>query len=167
VLSGAQLPPLGSFIATSWGIVLAMGLALLLWATLYRTVWGYELRATGANRDAAEAAGIPTRRRMVEAMLLAGAFAGLAGAVEVCGVQYRFFEGFPSEYGFDGIAVALMGANHPGWTVLTAYALGALRNGAYNLHVVTGAPKEIAMIVQAALILYVAALRLRRGRLEG
>lgn len=167
VLASAQLPPLGSFIATSWGIALAAGIALLLWAILYRAVWGYETRATGANRDAADAAGVPTRRRIVEAMLLAGAFAGLAGAIEVCGSQYRFFEGFPSEYGFDGIAVALMGANHPAWTILTAFALGALRNGTYNLHVVTGAPKEIAMIVQAALILYVAALRLRRGRLEG
>lgn len=167
VLSSAQLPPLGNFISTSWGIVLAIGLAMLLWLVLYRTVWGYETRATGANRDAADAAGIPTKRRIIEAMLLAGAFAGLAGAVEVCGSQYRFFEGFPSEYGFDGIAVALMGANHPAWTMLTAFALGALRNGTYNLHVVTGAPKEIALIVQAALILYVAALRLRRGRLEG
>ncbi|GBC93514.1 hypothetical protein HRbin15_02005 [bacterium HR15] len=167
VRASAQLPPLGNFIATSWGIVLTVVIAMLLWAILYRTVWGYETRATGANRDAADAAGIPTRRRILEAMLLAGALAGLAGAIEVCGSQYRFFEGFPSEYGFDGIAVALMGANHPAWTTLTAFALGALRNGAYNLHVVTGAPKEIAMIVQAVLILYVAALRLRRGRLEG
>ncbi|MCS7066976.1 MAG: ABC transporter permease [Fimbriimonadales bacterium] len=167
VLASAQLPPLGDFVATSWGIALAIAVAMLMWAVLYRTVWGYETRATGANRDAADAAGVPTRRRIIEAMLLAGAFAGLGGAIEVCGSQYRFFEGFPSEYGFDGIAVALMGVNHPAWTVLTAFALGALRNGAYNLHVVTGAPKEIAMIVQAALILYVAALRLRRGRMEG
>ncbi len=167
VLTSAQLPPLGSFTTTSWGLVMTIAMALLLWALLYRTVWGYETRATGANRDASDAAGVPTRRRIIEAMLLSGALAGLAGVVEVCGSQYRFFEGFPSEYGFDGIAVALMGANHPAWTVLTAFVLGALHNGTYNLHVVTGAPKEIAIIVQAVLILYVAALRLRRGRLEG
>jgi ABC-type uncharacterized transport system permease subunit len=167
VAASAHLPPLGGLMNTSWGFVLTLLLALLLWLWLYRTVWGYELRATGANREAADAAGIPTRRYLIVAMLLAGALAGLGGAVEVCGTQYRFFEGFPSEYGFDGIAVALMGANHPAWSVLTAFVLGALRNGTYNLHVVTGAPKEIATIVQAVLILYVAALRLRRARLEG
>ncbi len=167
VLASAQLPALGNFSLTSWGFVLAILMALGLWALLYRTVWGYELRATGANRDAADAAGIPTRRHLIGAMLISGALAGLAGAVEVCGMQYRFFEGFPSEYGFDGIAVALMGANHPAWTILSAFVLSALRNGTYNLHVITGAPKEIAIVVQAVLILYVAALRLRRGRLEG
>ncbi|MCS7301579.1 MAG: ABC transporter permease [Fimbriimonadales bacterium] len=163
----AQLPLLGEgFLQASWGLAIAVLTALGLWAVLYRTVWGYEVRATGANRDAADAAGAPTARRMTEAMLLAGALAGLAGAIEVCGTQHRFFEGFPSEYGFDGIAVALLAGNHPALALLTAWLMSALRVGAFQLHAVTGAPKEIATAAQAVLILYVAAVYLRKRRLE-
>ncbi len=163
----AQLPPLGSFMQTSWGFVIAVMLALVLWAVLFRTVWGYEVRATGANRDAAEAGGVPVNRRTLQAMLLAGGMAGLAGAIEVVGTQYRFFEGFPADYGFDGIAVALLGANHPALAVVSAWVMSALRGGTYYLHIETGAPKEIAVIVQAVLILYVAAVYLRKRRVEG
>lgn len=167
VLTSAQLAPLGAFLSTTWGFVLAVSLALAFWLVLYRTVWGYELRATGANRDAADAGGVPTRRRLIESMLLAGAFAGLAGAVEVCGASGRFFEGFPADYGFDGIAVALLGANNPLMILLSAWVLSALRSGTYNLHTETGAPKEIATIVQAVLILYVASVSLKKRRVEG
>lgn len=166
VLESAQLAPLGAFISTTWGFVLAVAVALLFWLVLYRTVWGYELRATGANRDSAEAGGVSTRRRLIESMLLAGAFAGLAGAIEVCGASGRFFEGFPMDYGFDGIAVALLGANNPLLILLSAWVMSALRGGTYNLHSETGAPKEIAIIVQAVLILYVAAVYLKKQRVE-
>jgi ABC-type uncharacterized transport system permease subunit len=168
IAEAAQLPLLHeAFLQASWGLALAVLVALGLWLALYRTVWGYETRATGANRDAADAAGAPTPRRMTEAMLLSGALAGLAGAMEVCGMQYRFFEGFPAEYGFDGIAVALLAGNHPALTLVSAYLMSALRSGAYHLHAETGAPKEIAIVVQAALILYVAAVYLRKRRIEG
>ncbi|MFN4033367.1 MAG: ABC transporter permease [Fimbriimonadales bacterium] len=168
ILDAARLPMLREeFLQASWGLGIALGAALFLWLVLYRSVWGYELRATGANRDAADAAGAPTARRMTEAMLLAGALAGLAGAIEVCGAQHRFFEGFPSDYGFDGIAVALLAGNHPMLTILSAWVMSALRSGTFQLHAITGAPKEIATVVQAALILYVAAIYLRRRRMEG
>ncbi|MCX7992411.1 MAG: ABC transporter permease [Fimbriimonadales bacterium] len=168
IAEAARLPLLREdFLQASWGLGIAVLTALGLWLVLYRTVWGYEARATGANRDAADAAGAPTARRMTEAMLLAGALAGLGGAIEVCGSQYRFFEGFPSEYGFDGIAVALLAGNHPALTILSGWLMSALRSGAYHLHAETGAPKEIAIVVQAALILYVAAVYLRKRRVEG
>jgi simple sugar transport system permease protein len=168
IAEAAKLPLLSQdFLSASWGLGIAVLAVLGLWLTLYRTVWGYETRATGANRDAAEAAGAPIARRMTEAMLLSGALAGLAGAVEVCGTQYRFFEGFPGEYGFDGIAVALLAGNHPALMVVSAWLMSALRSGAYHLHAETGAPKEIAVVVQAVLILYVAAVYLRKRRLEG
>ncbi len=168
ILDAARLPMLREeFLQASWGLGIALSAALVLWLVLYRSVWGYELRATGANRDAADAAGAPTARRMTEAMLLAGALAGLAGAIEVCGAQYRFFEGFPSDYGFDGIAVALLAGNHPTLTILSAWVMSALRSGTFQLHAITGAPKEIATVVQAALILYVAAIYLRKRRMEG
>lgn len=156
----AQLPFIGSFLFTSWGFVLAVALALVLWALLFQTVWGYETRATGSNPDAAQAAGIPIHRRAITAFMLSGALAGLAGAVEVCGLHYNFFEGFPNGYGFDGIAVALLAGNHPALTIGTAYLFGALQSGTYNLHVATGAPKEIAIIMQGVLILFALSLRL-------
>ncbi|MCX7925809.1 MAG: ABC transporter permease [Fimbriimonadales bacterium] len=168
IADAARLPLLREdFLQASWGLGIAILTALGLWLVLYRTVWGYETRATGANRDAADAAGAPTARRMVEAMLLSGGLAGLAGAIEVCGSQYRFFEGFPSEYGFDGIAVALLAGNHPAVAVVSAWLMSALRSGAYHLHAETGAPKEIAVVAQAVLILYVAAVYLRKRRVEG
>ncbi|MCS7208685.1 MAG: ABC transporter permease [Fimbriimonadales bacterium] len=167
IAEAARLPLLrDDLLQASWGLGIAVLVALALWLVLYRTVWGYEVRATGANRDAADAAGVPTARRMVEAMLLSGALAGLAGAVEVCGTQYRFFEGFPSEYGFDGIAVALLAGNHPALTLVSGWLMSALRSGTYHLHAETGAPKEIATVLQAVLILYVAAVYLRRRRIE-
>ncbi|MFN3689571.1 MAG: ABC transporter permease [Fimbriimonadales bacterium] len=167
IADAARLPLLREdFLQASWGLGIALVLALGLWLTLYGSVWGYELRVTGANRDAADAAGVPTARRMVEAMLISGALAGLAGAIEVCGAQYRFFEGFPSEYGFDGIAVALLAGNHPALALLSAWLMSALRSGAYHLHAETGAPKEIAVVVQAVLILYAAAVYLRKQRVE-
>lgn len=168
IADAAKLPLLSQeFLSASWGLGIAILTVLGLWLVLYRTVWGYETRATGANRDAAEAAGAPIARRMTEAMLLSGALAGLAGAIEVCGTQYRFFEGFPGEYGFDGIAVALLAGNHPALMLVSAWLMSALRSGAYHLHAETGAPKEIAVIVQAVLILYVAAVYLRKQRMEG
>ncbi|MDM7461254.1 MAG: ABC transporter permease [bacterium] len=168
ILDTARLPMLREeFLQASWGLGIALGTTLVLWLVLYHSAWGYELRATGANRDAADAAGAPTARRMTEAMLLAGALAGLAGAIEVCGAQYRFFEGFPSDYGFDGIAVALLAGNHPILALLSAGVMSALRSGTFQLHALTGAPKEIAIVVQAALILYVAAIYLRKRRMEG
>lgn len=168
IADAAQLPMLREeFLQASWGLGIALAAAVGLWLVLYRSVWGYETRATGANRDAADAAGAPTARRMIEAMLLSGAFAGLAGAIEVCGTQHRFFEGFPGDYGFDGIAVALLAGNHPVLAVLSAWVMSALRSGTFQLHALTGAPKEIATIVQAALILYVAAIYLRKRRIEG
>lgn len=168
IADAAQLPMLREeFLQASWGLGIALLAAVGLWLVLYRTVWGYETRTTGANRDAADAAGAPTARRMTEAMLLAGALAGLAGAIEVCGAQYRFFEGFPSDYGFDGIAVALLAGNHPALAMLSAWVMSALRSGTFQLHAMTGAPKEIATVVQAALILYVAAIYLRKRRVEG
>ncbi|GIV05087.1 MAG: ABC transporter permease [Fimbriimonadales bacterium] len=168
IAEAAKLPLLSQdFLSASWGLGIAVLAVLGLWLTLYRTVWGYETRATGANRDAAESAGAPIARRMIEAMLLSGALAGLAGAIEVCGTQYRFFEGFPGEYGFDGIAVALLAGNHPALMPVSAWLMSALRSGAYHLHAETGAPKEIAVVVQAVLILYVAAVYLRKRRMEG
>lgn len=166
ILPSAELAHIGSFTATGWGLFLALFIAILLALLLFRSVWGYELRAAGANPDAAEAAGIPVKRRMMTGFMLAGALAGLAGAIEVCGYHKNFFEGFPADYGFDGIAVSLLAGNHPAWAVGTSWLFSMLRNGTYNMHVVTGAPKEIAVIVQACLILYVASLRFRRSRLE-
>lgn len=140
----------------SVGFWLAVGTALGAEIYLLGTVGGFELRAVGANPKAAEAAGIPVGRRQLEALLWAGAFAGLAGAVEILGVHHRFTEQFSPGYGFDGITVALLGAGRGWGIVAAALFLGALRNGAARLQVLTDIPREFAQVLQALLILAVA-----------
>lgn len=90
-----------------WGIAIALVLALVVQILLWRTTWGFRMRAAGASPKSARYAGINVERCLLMAMVLAGAFAGLAGAVEVTGVHRRVIEGIPSNYGFSGVVVAL------------------------------------------------------------
>lgn len=148
------------------------GVAYLL---LWRTRWGYEVRATGLSEPAARHAGIPVRRRLVEAMVLSGALAGAVSANFVQGYKYYFEEGFTADAGFKGIAVALLGASHPAGIVPAALFFGALDRGGFVINALV--PKELVDILQALVILLVivlarraqtAALRRRYGerRLE-
>ena len=129
---------------------------------LWRTRWGYEVRATGLSESAARAAGIPVRRRMVEAMALSGALAGMAAANFVQGYKYYFEEGFTAEAGFKGIAVALLGRTHPAGIIPAAFLFGALDRGGFVVNALV--PKEIVDILQALVILFVIVLA-RRAQL--
>jgi simple sugar transport system permease protein len=132
-------------------------------AALWRTRWGYEVRATGLSETAARAAGIPVRRRLVEAMALSGALAGMAAANFVQGYKYYFEEGFTAEAGFKGIAVALLGRTHPAGIVPAALLFGALDRGGFAVNALV--PKEIVDILQALVILFVIVLA-QRARLS-
>lgn len=164
VLPSAWLPLLAEGTRLSSGLLLALATALVLWYLLKRTVWGYELRAVGANAEAARAAGVRVSRAIWGSMALSGAVGGLAGAVEVLGVHHRYYDQFSPGYGFDGIAVALLGNNHPLGAALAALVFGAMKNGAVYMQSVTvpAVPREITTVVQAVVIFFLAAMRFRR-----
>lgn len=163
-LPSAWLPVMIAGTRLSVGLLIALATALLLWYLLKRTVWGYELRAAGANPEAARAAGVNVSQVIWGSMLLSGAIGGLAGAVEVLGVHHRYYDQFSPGYGFDGIAVALLGGNHPLGAVAAAVVFGAMRNGAVYMQSVTtpAVPREITTVVQAVIIFFLAARRFRR-----
>jgi simple sugar transport system permease protein len=132
----AHLPLLaGEASRLNLGYPLALGAAVACWWLLRRTPFGLELRAIGASEPTALAVGIPVGRRLSQAMALGGALAALGGATMILGgaTDFRYPENYRDPYGFDGIAVALIGAGHPFGVVATAALFGALRAGAVRL----------------------------------
>ena len=107
-----------------WGFVLALFCAWLVWYLLWKTTLGFEIRTVGSNPDAAKYAGINVKRMIILTMAFSGALAGLAGAIEVIGLNYRHELGFSLGYGFDAIAIALLGKTHPAGVVLAAILFG-------------------------------------------
>jgi simple sugar transport system permease protein len=155
----AWLPRLVSGSRLDLGLPLALVCALAVWFLLTRTHRGFEWRAVGAGAGAAEASGIPNGRRICEAMGLAGALAGLAGGVLVLGTEHRYPGVFRTGYGFDGIAVALIGgATAPGG-VAAGFFFGAIRAGATRLQL-AGIHPSFAELIEGIAVVLVAAPRL-------
>jgi ABC-type uncharacterized transport system permease subunit len=151
----AELPRLFEDSRLDIGLPLAVTFALLAWFLLSRTVVGYELRAVGANAEAARAAGIPVARRMYLAMGLSGALSGISGALLILGTEHHYPGVFRTGYGFDGIAVALVGGGHPLGVLAAAGFFGALRAGATRLQLV-GIHPSFAELIQGMAVLFVA-----------
>jgi ABC-type uncharacterized transport system permease subunit len=140
-------------------ILLAMAACVLVWAFLWHTPWGFELRAMGHNAQAAAYAGIKLRRSTILAMCLSGALAGFVGVNEIIGVHHRIILNFPAGYGFGGIAVALMGRNHPVGVVLASLLFGALYQGGAELSFdIPAITKEMVVVIQGLVILFSGAL---------
>lgn len=177
----ALLAPLGidfpARIPLNLSFILALLAALVVWYFLHRTSWGYEIRAVGMNAKAAEYGGINVRRQLVLALALSGALAGMVGVNEVLGYRHRYYHDFSPGYGFAGIAVALLGRNHPVGVVLAALLFGALNRGGLFIDIFTDrVSKDLVQVLQAIIILFVAVevlfrrgvVRIRmRGRAEG
>jgi general nucleoside transport system permease protein len=142
------------------GALLALALAVLVWLLLWRTTLGYRMRAAGAGAKAARYAGIRVERSLLAAMLFAGGFAGLAGAVEVLGVHHRAIEGISSGYGFAGIVVALFGALHPAGIVPAAAFFGLLLVGADMTQRSAGVPANMILVLQGVIILAIVSARM-------
>jgi len=136
-----------------WGIAIALGLALVVYILLWRTTWGFRMRAAGASPKSARYAGINVERCLLMAMVLAGAFAGLAGAVEVTGVHRRAIEGISSNYGFSGVVVALFGGLHPAGIIPSAVFFGLLLVGADMTQRMISIPANMVLVLQGAVIL--------------
>jgi len=160
----------GSSVSTA--LFVALGAAIAVGGFLWRTVWGYELRAVGQNPRASAASGIAVGRVQLGAMALGGGLAGLVGVHEVLGYRHWFTVGFSDGVGFVGIAVAMLGFAHPVGVVLAALLFGAMSHG--GLVIADLVPREVTGILQGVTILAVLAgrhvddrwrLRLRKARL--
>ncbi len=141
----------------NWGFVIALLFALLVYWFLFKTTLGFEIRAVGANPDAAKYAGMSVMRTFVMVMTLSGAMAGLAGATQVLGTDHWVGQGFSAGYGFDSIALALLGKSHPLGVVLSALLFGILRGGATSMQSLAGIPIYIVSVIQGMVIIFVAA----------
>jgi general nucleoside transport system permease protein len=153
----ARLPVIFPDLRVNWGFILALFCAWLVWYLLWKTTLGFEIRTVGANPDAAKYAGINVKWLITLTMAFSGALAGLAGAIEVVGLNYRHELGFSLGYGFDAIAIALLGKTHPAGVVLAAILFGGMRNGATRMQFLTQIPVDIISIIQALILLFVAA----------
>jgi len=172
--TGAHIARLGKFIPglperipLNLAFVLALICCVLVYLLLWKTKWGYEIRATGANPSAAEYGGISIRKQIILAMAISGSLAGMVGINEVLGYRYRYYDGFSANYGFVGIAVALLGRKHPVGVFLAAILFAVLLRGgifvdAYTVHV----SKDIVDMLQGIVILFVAAEAVFRGPLK-
>jgi simple sugar transport system permease protein len=158
ILETAKLPRLfDTPIRFHIGFFIAVLMAVAVYYLLFKTTWGFELRMVGSNPNAARYAGIKITKTTILAMVLSGALAGMAGANEVLGVNYRLLPAFSSGYGFDSIALALLGKTHPLGVILSSLLFGFLRNGARSMQLAVGVPIDIVSILQAVILAFIAA----------
>lgn len=163
----ATLPQLLPRGGAHTGVLLACGAGVVLWWFLFRTVPGYEIRATGSNARAAQVAGIRLGAMYVLALVLGGAISGLAGAIEVSGVHERLLLRLSPDYGIMAILVAVLGRYHPVVLIPVNFAFAVLIAGSDSLQRTVGFPSAAVFLVQAIVVLIVLgahALRQRRER---
>jgi len=153
----AQLPVLWPGTRLHLGLVIALLAVPVVWFLLERTTIGFRIRAVGLNATAARAAGISVGWTMVTVMGVSGALAGLAGADEVLGVSHFMPASYSIGYGFDAIAVALLARSNPWAIVPAAFLLGAMRSGSGFMQLQTQVSSDLVSIVQATVIMFVAA----------
>ena len=154
------------------GALIAVVLAILVYILLWRTTLGYRIRAVGRNPHASRYAGIKVQRYMVLALLLSGAFSGLAGATQVYGVNYRMItdgsaSGFTGSAGFNGIVAALFGQLHPVWSIPASILFGALLVGANKMQRAVQVPSALVIALNGLVVVFVVSSeiwRLRRQR---
>ncbi|MCO5247239.1 MAG: ABC transporter permease [Anaerolineae bacterium] len=139
------------------GLLLAIVLAVLVYIFLWRTTIGYRIRAVGLNPSASRYAGIPVQRYIALALILSGAFAGLAGGVEVTGVHHRMIEGLSGGYGFTGIVAALFGKLHPLGAIPASIIFGGLLVGADKMQRTVQIPSSLVVVINGLIVLFVVA----------
>lgn len=164
---GKIIPGLPERIPVNLAFLLALLCCVLVYLFLWRTKWGYELRATGTNPTAAEYGGISVRKQIVIAMTISGVLAGMVGINEVLGYRYRYYDGFSDNYGYTGIAVALLGRNHPVGVVLAALLFAILQRGGIHVDGFSEyVTKDIVQVLQGTIILFVACEAFFSGQLN-
>jgi len=164
ILQSARLPSLlgDPIYRVHWGFVVAILAAVAIWWLLNKSTLGFEIRTVGANPQAARYAGIAVGRTMVVAMAISGGLAGLGASLEVVGLNFYHTAGFSVGYGFDSIAVALLGRSDPFGVLPSAVLFGALRAGASRMQFLSQIPIDIINVIQALVLIFVAAPALIR-----
>ena len=145
------------------GFLLAIALAVFAWWLLFRSTIGFQFRAVGASPSAARYGGMNVPLLTVLVLATSGALAGIGGANEVLGVQGRAAPGFAGTIGFDAISVSLLGRNHPVGIVFAGLLFGALKAGAQEMQAATNVPVDMIQIVQALIVVFIAAPALIRA----
>ena len=165
VAESARLPDVGiADITVHAGLWIALAAAVGVWWLLDRSTTGFRLRAVGANPFASRYAGMSVGGTYVLAMLLAGGLAGLAGTSNILGrPSFSLTGGYYAFLGFDAIAVALLGRANPAGVLGAAFLFGVLRSGSTGMQAATSTPVDIIVVIQALIILFVAAPALVRS----
>lgn len=154
----ARLPHLaGANLRVNFGIIIALAAAAAVWWLLNRSTWGFRFRAVGANAAAAKTAGISVAVVTTMVMAIAGALAGLGGAVQILGSEFALTAGAGGSFGFDAITVALLGRANPIGTVFAALLFGGLRAGGLTMQANTNTPIDLILVIQALVVLFIAA----------
>ena len=148
------------------GVLLAVVAAVVVWWLLERTTLGFQLKAAGANPDAARTAGMNVPRLYLLAMVGAGLLAGLGSAMPVLGQNLSLTTSFAGSLGFDAITVALLGRATPLGTLLAGLLFGALNAGGVQMQAAQGTPIQLTEVIQALIVLFVAAPAAVRGLLH-
>ena len=151
------------------GALIAVVLAVVVYILLWRTTLGYRIRAVGQNPNASRYAGIKVPRYIVLSLLLSGAFAGLAGATQVFGVNYRMItdgsaSGFTGSAGFNGIVAALFGQLHPIWSIPASILFGALLVGANKMQRMVQVPSALVIALNGLVVVFVVSSEIWRKR---
>lgn len=154
VLDSAKLPKILPGTRLHAGILLALVAVLIYYFFMWRTTRGYEMRVIGLNKDAGRYSGMNIRTNSVLSMLIAGGFAGIGGAVQIIGLQFFLPQGFSSNFGFSGVAVALLGGNHPIGMVIAAVLFGGMNAGGLRMQTIAQVPSASIEVIQGLIIMF-------------
>jgi simple sugar transport system permease protein len=175
--AAAEIPRLNQFlpfiphdVPLNVAFLIAIVMCFAVYVFLWKTKWGYELRAVGENPSAAEYGGISPKKQIITAMTISGGLAGMVAISEVMGNRHNYYDGFSADWGFLGIAVALLGRNHPLGVFIAAIFFGVLLRGEIFVDAFTPkVSKDLGWVLQAIIILFVACLQVysRTTRTKG
>jgi simple sugar transport system permease protein len=146
------------------GFILAILVALAAHALLWHTTWGFAIRTAGVSRQATVYAGFSVARTVMTMMLIGGATAGLAGAVQVMGIHHRLIQGYSNGFGFVSVAIALLGGLNPMALIPAALFFGFLESGALSMQRQIGVPSSLVSIIEGLTMLFVLAAMASRAR---
>lgn len=152
--ASVMLPRVFGNMRFTWSLVIAILVGVLMYYGLFRTSKGFKLRAVGLNITASRFNGFPVKTYILVSFIISGAIAGLGGASDLLGTQYRLINGYASGYGFDGVSMALIAMLHPIGAIVVSIFFAALRVGSTSMQVATGVPTSVSDIIQALVIAF-------------